>query len=83
MYTSFPHADTLIKCSGESLMVKLKVNLSEPASEIKIKYYKLYKEKDIMEIECMDIYVMVTNFSGLEILLNQFFQLSLQPLSGK
>ncbi len=36
-----------------------------------------------MEIECMDIYVMVTNFSGLEILLNQFFQLSLQPLSGK
>ncbi len=36
-----------------------------------------------MEIECMDIYVMVTNFSGLEILLNQFFQLSLQPISGK
>ncbi len=49
----------------------------------KNKYNKLFKEKYIMEIECMGIYVMVTNFSGLEILLNQFFQLSLQPLSGK
>lgn len=34
MYTSFPHAVTLMKNSGESLMVKPKVNLSTPASEI-------------------------------------------------
>lgn len=36
MYPSFPQADTLIKKSGESLMVKLKVNLSTPTSGIQM-----------------------------------------------
>lgn len=34
MYSSFPQAVTLMKKSGESLMVKPKVNLSTPISEI-------------------------------------------------
>ena len=33
MYPSFPQAVTLMKKSGESLTVKLKVNLSTPISE--------------------------------------------------
>lgn len=34
MYPSFPHEETFTKQSGESLIVKPKVNLSKPISEI-------------------------------------------------
>lgn len=58
MYTSFPQAVTLMKKSGESLMVKPKVNLSAPASGIQafniigklIKLMLVFRESNLKDL---------------------------------